>query len=123
MIYLVNPFDTEDEIGNRPLARCFQKSNVSYYISDCKPFIVAYLDGNLFLREMYTNEFLRKSNICNKQFAESEDILRFNDLIRFNAVSIKDQDEVEKLRRLKTNIDFILGIKKAIFNRLLNYPI
>ena len=114
-IYLANPYDTDNEIGNRPLARCFQKTDVSYYISDCKPFIVAYIDEGLFIRELFTKEFLRKSNICNMPYSESEDVLRFNDLIRFNAVPIS-KEEYNNLLPLGSNENFLLALKKAIFN-------
>ena len=115
-IYLMNPYDTEEEIGNRPLARCFQKTGVSYFIEDCNPFIIAYVDEGLFIRELFTTEFLRKSNICNKPYSESEDVLKFNDLVRFKAVPIT-KEELYNLLPLGANKLFVKAIEKAIFNR------
>ena len=114
-IYLMNPYDTENEIGNRPLIRCFQKANVDYYIEDCNPFLVVYVDEGLFVRELFTAEFLRRSNICNQPYSESEDILRFNDLVRFKAVPITKQ-ELYSLLPLGNNQVFVKAIEKAIFN-------
>ena len=114
-IYFMNPYDTEGEIGNRPLARCFQKTGVSYYIEDCNPFLVVYIDEGLFIRELFTTDFLRKSNICNKPYAEAEDVLKFNDLVRFKAVPIT-KEELYNLLPLGANKEFVKAIEKAVFN-------
>lgn len=121
-IYLMNAYDTEDEIGNRPLIRCFQKSGVSCFIEDCNPFLLVYVDEGLFIRELFTREFLRKSNICNKPYAESEDVLKFNDLVRFKAVPIT-KEELYNLLPLGANKDYIKAIEKAIFNKDNNFEL
>ena len=50
-IYLVNPYDTENQIGNRPLLRGYIKSGVNCLIENGIPFILAYVDDGLFIRE------------------------------------------------------------------------
>ena len=115
-IYLLQPYDTEDEIGNRPLIRCFQKTGVGTLVEDCYPFIVAYVDESLFIRELFTGQLLKRSNICNKPFFGKEDNLRFNDLSRFKSESISSKEELYSLLSLKRNKDFVNAITTAIFN-------
>ncbi len=112
-IYLENYYDTEDEISNRPLIRAYQKTGVTNLIEDYIPFVIAYVDEGLFIREFFTGEFLRKSNFCNKPYSDSEDVLKFNDIARFKAKAISKED-LYKLLPLKRNNAFIQAIGKAI---------
>ncbi len=114
-IYLVNPYDTENQIGNRPLLRGYIKSGVNSLIENGVPFILAYVDDGLFIREFFTTEFIKKVNFCNMPFAGPEEILKFNDLARFEVKSIS-KDELFNLLPLKKNADFIKVLQKTLFN-------
>lgn len=114
-IYLMNPYDTENEISNRPLLRGYKKLGINCLVDDDKPCIIVYVDEGMFVREFFTREFLRKSSFCNNPYSESEDILKFNDLIRFKAVAIT-KEELYAILPLGQNKDFIKVIQKAIFD-------
>lgn len=122
VIYLENAYDTEDEISNRPLVRCYQKTGVSNLLEGYIPYVVAYVDERLFLREFFTTEVLRKSNFCNKPYSDSEDILKFNDLVGFKAVPIS-KEEVYRLLPLKRNEDFLKAIEKAVLKKDNDFPL
>lgn len=113
-IYLENNYDTEDEISNRALIRCFQKSGVGNPIEDYVPYVVIMVDERLFIREFFTEELLRKSNFCNMPYSESEDILKFNDLARFNRVEPISKEEAYRLLPLRMNNIFMQALSKAI---------
>ena len=113
-IYLENNYDTEDEISNRDLIRCFQKSGVANPIEDYVPYVVIMVDEKLFIREFFTGELLRKSNFCNMPYSESEDILKFNDLARFSRVENISKQEVYRLLPLRKNDIFMQALSKAI---------
>ena len=114
-IYVINPFDTEAQIGNRPLLRGYLKSGANCLVENGIPVILAYVDEGLIIREFFTGEYLRKKNLCNYPYDDPEEMLRFNDLSRFEVESIT-KDELFDLLPLKKNADFIKTVEKAIFN-------
>ena len=114
-IFLDCPYDTENQIGNRPLLRGYLKSGAEVLIEDGAPYILTYVDDGLFIREFFTTEFLRKANFCNPPYSTPEDFIKFNDLSRFRIVPV-DKDELFDLLSLRKNKELLSVIQKALFN-------
>lgn len=114
-IFLDFPYDTENQIGNRPLLRGYLKSGAEVLIEDGKPYILTYVDDGLFIREFFTTEFLRKGNFCNPLYQMPEDFIKFNELSRFRIVPV-DKEELFNLLSLRKNKELLLVIQKALFN-------
>jgi len=113
-LYLVSPYNTEKEISNRPLLRGYKKLGLDCLIEDNQPCIFVYVDESMFVRELFTGEVLRKSSFCNNPFSETEDLIKFNELINFKVVSLT-REEVCNVIPLKDNSEYIKVIQKAIF--------
>lgn len=114
-IFLDCPYDTENQIGNRPLYRGYIKSGANELVEDGVPYILTYVDDGLFIREFFTTEFLRKANFCNLPYETPEDFIKFNDLSRFRIVPV-DKDELFDLLSLRKNKALLCAIQKALFN-------
>ncbi len=116
-IYLMNNYETEQEISNRPLKRGYLKAGVNELLNDKslvnEPFIIVFVDRDMLIHEYFTGSYLRMLNITGK--SEDNDILIFNDLIKFNFERIPE-DSINKYASLRANKKLRDVIRKIIFN-------
>jgi hypothetical protein len=112
-IYLINNFETDNEISNRPLARGYEKVGAKELINDY-PAIIVFIDNDMLVHEFYTGSFLRKYNITGDR--EDSSILTFNDLSQFNFDLIPEED-IQKYNSLRRNLELRKVIAKVIFNQ------
>ena len=112
-IYLVNNFETEKEISNRPLARGYEKVGANELLENY-PSIIVFIDNDMLVHEFFTGSYLRKYNIT----GDSNDsaILAFNDLSQFYFELIPEQD-IQKYNNLRKNLELRKVITKVIFNQ------
>ncbi|MBP5684424.1 MAG: hypothetical protein J6X02_04125 [Bacilli bacterium] len=125
-IYLINNFETDKEISNRPLARGYNKAHAPQLITKYPvvegntelnveyPAIIVFIDNDMLLHEFYTGNFLRMYNITGKENDSS--ILTFNDLSHFS-FDLIPEEELPKYKELRKNLDLRKVIAKVIFNQ------
>lgn len=113
-IYLINNFETENEISNRPLARGYEKVGAQQELINEHPAIIVFIDSNMLVHEFYTGDFLRKYNITGD--VKDSSILTFNDLSQFN-FDLIPEEEIGKYSSLRKNLELRKVIAKVIFNQ------
>ena len=111
-IYLVNNYETEQEISNNPLKRGYLKAGADELIEQ-EPFILVFVDNDMLVHEFFTGQYLKGNNITGNE--NDNNVLSFNDMSYFNFLPV-NYGELPKYEKLRNNKNLRLVIQKVIFN-------